>query len=73
MLAASVIVASQAHAANIICEVAPWNSGNTTVAADWIEGTHTGSSAVNIGDWKIDVNSNTRCWASVPVCARVRD
>ncbi len=41
-----------------ITEVAPWSSGNSTVAADWFELTNTGTSAVDITGWKIDDNSN---------------
>ncbi|MDZ8054512.1 MAG: SdiA-regulated domain-containing protein [Aulosira sp. ZfuVER01] len=42
-----------------ITEVAPWSSGNSTLAADWFEVTNTGSSAVNITGWKMDDNSNS--------------
>ncbi len=47
-----------AHAAFVITEVAPWASGNSSAGADWFELTNTGSSAVNIGGWKMDDSSN---------------
>ena len=40
-----------------ITEVAPWGSGNSSVADDWFELTNTGTSAVNISGWKMDDNS----------------
>jgi hypothetical protein len=51
---------SQAHAAIIISEVAPWSSSNSpaTLAVDWFELTNTGASAVTITGWKMDDNSN---------------
>jgi predicted extracellular nuclease/uncharacterized protein YjiK/2',3'-cyclic-nucleotide 2'-phosphodiesterase (5'-nucleotidase family) len=42
----------------IISEVTPWGSGNSPYAADWFEVTNTGTSAVDITNWKIDDNSN---------------
>jgi hypothetical protein len=48
-----------AHAAFVITEVAPWSSGNSSVAADWFELTNTGPSAVNITGFKMDDNSNS--------------
>ncbi|MGP1716164.1 MAG: lamin tail domain-containing protein [Methylophilus sp.] len=50
---------SQAQAAIIISEVAPWSSGDSVVGADWFELTNTGSSAVNITGWKVDDNTNS--------------
>ncbi|WP_029147352.1 lamin tail domain-containing protein [Methylophilus sp. 5] len=52
-------VVSQAQAAIIISEVAPWSSGDSAVAADWFELTNTGNAAVNITGWKVDDNSNS--------------
>jgi hypothetical protein len=52
-------VVSQAQAAIIISEVAPWSSGDSVVGADWFELTNTGSSAVSISGWKVDDSSNS--------------
>ena len=52
-------VAQRAQAALVISEVAPWSSGNSSLAADWFEVTNTGTSAVNISGWKMDDNSNS--------------
>jgi uncharacterized protein YjiK len=43
----------------IVSEVAPWSSGNSTLAADWFEVTNIGSAAANISGWKMDDNSNS--------------
>lgn len=43
----------------IISEVAPWSSGNSSLAADWFEVTNIGSAAQNITGWKMDDNSNS--------------
>ena len=40
-----------------VTEVAPWASGNSPVAADWFELTNTGSTAVNITNWRVDDSS----------------
>lgn len=48
-----------AHVDIIIFEVAPYASGDTVYAADWLELTSTGSSAVNITDWKMDDDSHS--------------
>lgn len=60
-LAAMLLAAAafQAHADIIISEVAPYASGNTVYGADWFELTNTGSSAVDITDWRVDDNSNS--------------
>jgi hypothetical protein len=47
------------HADIIISEVAPYASGKTIHAADWVELTNTGSSAVNITGWKMDDDSHS--------------
>jgi hypothetical protein len=49
---------SQANAAIVITEVAPWASGNAPYATDWFELTNTGSSAVGISGWQMDDSSN---------------
>lgn len=54
-LAASAV---SAQAQIRITEVAPWGSGNAPYASDWFELTNFGSTAVNIGGWKMDDNSN---------------
>ena len=43
----------------IISEVAPWSSGNSPLAADWLEVTNIGTAAQNITGWKMDDNSNS--------------
>jgi uncharacterized repeat protein (TIGR02543 family) len=45
----------------IVSEVSPWSStaANSPLAADWIEITNTGSTAVNITGWKMDDDSNS--------------
>jgi hypothetical protein len=48
--------ASLAHADIKITEVSAW--GNAPYATDWFELTNTGASAVNIGGWTMDDNSN---------------
>jgi VCBS repeat-containing protein len=40
-----------------VTEVAPWSSSNSPFLADWFEVTNTGSTASNIGGWKMDDNS----------------
>jgi hypothetical protein len=52
-------VVSQAQAAIIISEVAPWSSGDSVVGADWFELTNTGNSAISLSGWKVDDNSNS--------------
>jgi uncharacterized protein YjiK len=42
-----------------ISEVAAWSSGNSPVAADWIEITNNGNSAVTLTGWKIDDDSSS--------------
>src|SRR5204863_852823 len=49
---------TQTAAKLIISEVAPWGSGNSPYAVDWIEITNTGATAQTITGWKIDDNSN---------------
>ena len=56
-LSAAFMVPNTAKAGIIISEVAPWSSGNSSLAADWFELTNTGASAVNITGWKMDDNS----------------
>ncbi|MDO9199608.1 lamin tail domain-containing protein [Rhodoferax sp.] len=56
LLTAGAVVA---HADVRITEVAPWGSGNSSVGADWFELTNTGTSALNITNWKVDDNSNS--------------
>lgn len=41
-----------------VSEVAPWSSGNSPFKADWFEVTNGGTTAVNIGGWKVDDSSN---------------
>ncbi|QJE96105.1 lamin tail domain-containing protein [Luteolibacter luteus] len=43
----------------IISEIAPWSSGNSAVAEDWIELTNTTNSAIDITNWRVDDNSNS--------------
>jgi uncharacterized protein YjiK len=38
----------------IISEVAPWSSGNSSLASDWFEVTNIGTAAVDITGWKMD-------------------
>ena len=52
-----VFCAMSAQAQVRITEVAPWSSGNSTVAADWFELTNFGSSAISISGWKVDDDS----------------
>lgn len=61
MLAAAIVanLVAPAQAAIVISEVAPWSSGNSTLAADWFEVTNTGAAAVGISGWKMDDNSNS--------------
>jgi uncharacterized protein YjiK len=40
-----------------VTEVAAWASGNSPVQADWFELTNTGSTAVNITNWRVDDSS----------------
>jgi uncharacterized protein YjiK len=42
----------------LVTEVSPWSSGNSPYAADWFEVTNTGSTPVDLKDWKIDDSSN---------------
>lgn len=53
--------AAPAQATIVISEVNAWSSGsgNSPYQADWFELTNTGASAVNIGGWKVDDNSNS--------------
>ncbi|MGL4398972.1 MAG: SdiA-regulated domain-containing protein, partial [Luteolibacter sp.] len=49
------ITAAPVGVANlIISEVAPWSSGNSTVASDWFEVTNIGTVAADITGWKMD-------------------
>lgn len=57
---------SSAHAALTVSEVSPYSSGNTPFGADWFELTNTGSSALTVGGWKMDDNSNAFA-SSVPM------
>lgn len=43
----------------IISEVAPWSSGNSSLAADWFEVTNIGTASANITGWTMDDNSNS--------------
>jgi len=42
----------------VISEVAPWSSSNSSLAADWFEVTNTGTTSVDITNWKMDDNSH---------------
>ena len=42
-----------------VTEIAPWSSGNSSLAADWFELTNVGGTAVNVSGWKVDDNSNS--------------
>jgi Lamin Tail Domain/PEP-CTERM motif len=59
LVLSALLVAGAAQAQLAITEVAPWSSGNSPVAADWIEITNFGSSAVDITGYKIDDASNS--------------
>lgn len=59
LAAASIAASGAAQAQLAFTEVAPWSSGNSTVAADWFELTNFGTSAVDITGWKIDDSSNS--------------
>ncbi len=51
---------TEAVAAIIISEVAPWSSGNSPgVLAAWFEVTNTSSTAVDITGWRVDDSSNS--------------
>lgn len=43
----------------IVSEIAPWSSGNSAVAEDWIELTNTTDAAIDITGWKVDDGSNS--------------
>ena len=45
---------TQTAAKLIISEVAPWGSGNSPYAVDWIEITNTGTTGLSDIDWSID-------------------
>ncbi len=45
-----------------VTEIAPWSSGDSSVAADWFELTNFGSQAVDITGWKMDDSS--AAWAT---------
>ncbi|HVW29277.1 MAG TPA: lamin tail domain-containing protein [Polyangiaceae bacterium] len=53
------LTVTQAAPSLVISEVAPWSSGNSSLAADWFEVTNTGSTAVDITGWKMDDNSHS--------------
>jgi hypothetical protein len=55
----AMLAAGVAQAQLAITEVAPWSSGNSPVAADWIEITNFGASAVDITGYRIDDASNS--------------
>lgn len=40
-----------------VSEVAPWSSGNSSVAADWFELTNRGTTALDITGWRVDDSS----------------
>ena len=42
-----------------ITEVAPWSSGNSSVAADWFELTNLGAATVDVSDWKMNDDTAT--------------
>ena len=50
----------------VISEVAPWSSGNSTLAKDWFEVTNLGGTTANLTDWTMDDNSNSAS-VSVPM------
>ncbi|AYG04219.1 SdiA-regulated domain-containing protein [Gryllotalpicola protaetiae] len=41
----------------VVTEVAPWGSGDSPYAADWFELTNTGTTTVDLTDWKMDDSS----------------
>jgi uncharacterized protein YjiK len=43
----------------IVSEVAPWSSGDSTLAADWFELTNVGTATATLTGWKMDDNSNS--------------
>ena len=43
----------------IVSEIAPWSSGNSAVAEDWIELTNTTNAAIDLTGWKVDDSSNS--------------
>lgn len=47
------------HSTVFISEVAPWSSGNSSVAADWFEVTNRGATAIDITGWKVDDSSDS--------------
>ncbi len=55
----ALMATATAQAQLAFTEVAPWSSGNSTVAADWFEITNLGSTAIDITGWKVDDNSNS--------------
>jgi uncharacterized protein YjiK len=57
--ALSVTASTGGTPALIISEVAPWSSGNSTVAADWFEVTNVGTATATITGWRMDDNSNS--------------
>jgi uncharacterized protein YjiK len=54
-----IAVSTGGNASLIISEVAPWSSGNSTLAADWFEVTNVGTVAQDITGWKMDDDSNS--------------
>jgi uncharacterized protein YjiK len=41
-----------------VTEVAPWSSGNSPVKKDWFELTNTGTSTIDLANWKADDSHN---------------
>jgi hypothetical protein len=54
----ALLASGAAQAAIVITEVNPTGSGTAAYGADWFELTNTGASAVNIGGWRMDDDSN---------------
>jgi uncharacterized protein YjiK len=48
-----------------VTEVAPWSSGNSPVKADWFELTNTGTSTIDLANWKADDEHNSPTTAGV--------
>lgn len=54
------ITAAPVGVANlIISEVAPWSSGNSSLASDWFEVTNIGTAAADITGWRVDDSGPT--------------
>lgn len=61
MFVTSLGLIAHTHAATgtvYVSEVAPWSSGNSSLAADWFEITNGTAAPVDITGWRVDDNSN---------------